>query len=111
MLLIIVLLLMVAPLLQPAPFTLHHDFWNSFQLRAEDVVVDPRDRKLLVTNWNKEGGDTGAMEAVLDYEKVCHPTGTKLSVDYRATKCDVITLIKAPATLQLASSHLFCIAF
>ena len=30
---------------------------------------------------------------------------------YRATKCDVIILIQTPATLQLAPSHLFCIAF
>ena len=33
------------------------------------------------------------------------------SVDHRAPKCDVIILIPAPATLSLAPSHLFCIAF
>ena len=34
-------------------------------------MVDPRDQKIVVFNWNKKGYDVnGNVEAVLDYEKV-----------------------------------------
>ena len=41
------------------------------ELRAEDVVVNQQDRKVFVTNWNREGDDsTGVIRGVLDYDKV-----------------------------------------
>ena len=51
------------------------------------------------------GGNESLKELTAGAEK-----GHFLFAHNRATKCDVIILIKAPATVLLAPSHLFCIA-
>ena len=52
------------------PYVLNHEVDTGSEVREEDVVVDSRDQKIVVFNWNKQGYDvSGNMEAVLDYEK------------------------------------------
>ena len=56
--------------LQESPYSVERDVKNEEGVRGEEVVVDPRDKKLVVFNWNKEGRDSsGTMQAVLDYNK------------------------------------------